>query len=89
MGWRNLKRTPKKHYRARSSDDPAFDDTHHYYCKACGFPCNTKYVTTREILNADLESGEWLSGISYKAVTDADYVNVTGGCPKCGSFDSR
>lgn len=89
MGWWNLKRTPRKHYRARSSNDPAFDDTNHYYCKVCGFPCNTDNVETRKNLNAKLEAGDWLSGITYKDVEDPDYVNVTMGCPSCGTLDSR
>ncbi len=88
--FRNLKSRRRRRYNGRAGiNNPDFDDTKRYYCRVCGFTCNADKVRVRDLTNKDTD-GDWKSGITYRASDEsADYVNITSGCPQCGSFDSK
>jgi hypothetical protein len=84
--FRKIKRTPKRNLRVHTSSDD-INDSDFYRCKVCGFVCKKSKT---QVLGYEPNRTTFTDGVEYTYDgSDVDTVNVTRGCPLCGTFYSR
>lgn len=84
--FRRIKHASKRYLKKYVSTDEQ-DDSDFYRCRVCGFVCKSSKVKT---LPEDRNRTQFKDGVEYTYDgDDIDSVNVTSGCPFCGTFYSK